>query len=30
MLISSEKKYQQKSKQFNFYGKLTNANSNFD
>ena len=30
MLISLEKKQQQKSKQFNFYGKLTKIKSNFD
>ena len=30
MLISLEKKQQKKSKQFNFYGKLTDAKSNFD
>ena len=30
MLISSKKKKKQKSKQFNLYGKLTKAKSNFD
>ena len=30
MLISLEKKQQKKSKQFNFYGKLTKIKSNFD